>query len=269
MAMSRRQFRQERPPTAKTMAGLVERASIAVEPVSGWWTSNGKWGNRFQGQLPQAPDLIVPVLNLDEAPGPPRGIGIQLARSDRFIDFDGTQNSDVYARITYGAGGFTNVFDVDYASGTKFQVVANSVRVDAITYTPNPSNVYVPLDNIVLGATIGINAGTGCICPTLTIPTGRIDGGDEVNIAVPDFAKRVSFLFELDEADTQPSLKFFDIFSGSAGAVAVWGATIDEVITTQTNPLVLPGDANRIRIRNATAAPPEVMQVRVIFHLDL
>lgn len=268
MAMSRRQFRQESPPTAKTFAGLVQRASLAVEPVSGWWSRNGKWGNRFQGALPGAPDLIVPVLNLDEVPGPPRGVSVQLARSDRNVNFEGSENSDVYARITYGAGGFTNVFDVDYAAGKTFQVIANSIRVDAITYQPNLSTPYVPLDNIVLGATVGINGGAGCICPTLTIPTGRLFSGDDIEIPVPDFAKRVTFLFRIDEAASQPAAKLFDIFALSSGAVSVWNGNISDVIITQTTPLILPGDANVIRIRNATA-PDEEFQVRVIFHLDI
>lgn len=267
MAMTRRQFRQEQPPTQLEFSELPERASIAVEPVSGWWTANGKWGNRFQGALPAAPDQLIPILNLDEAPGPPRGINVHLARSDRNVNFQGFENSDVYARITYGAGGFTNTFDVDYSAGTKFQVIANSIRVDAITYAPNPLNSYAPLNNIVLGATVGVNGGTGCICPTLTIPTGRLNPGDVVEIPVPDFAKRVSFIFDLTEVDTNPTQKEFTIFSLASGAIAVWFATIDEVVITQTSPLVLPGDANVVRVRNGTAA--EDFQIRVVFHLDL
>lgn len=264
MAVARRQFLQERPPTSNDWDGLPQRASVAVEPVSGWWTSNGKWGNRYQGPLPPAAGELGGILNLDRAPGPPRPIGIQLFRSDRNVANFGAFNSDAYARITYGAGGVTNVFDVDFLNGQSFPVVANSVRVDFISYNPSLPLPYSPAAGIVLGATIGLGA-VGCRCPTLTIPTGQIATGGSFTTPIPDFAKGVSFISTDYSSD---ATNIFAEIRTNLGQPQ-WSGNFTRMQPYGSAPgLTIPGNAAELTVVNNSAIHP-LVRFALVFHLGL
>jgi hypothetical protein len=173
---------------------LIE--TIGVEPVNGWWTGNTAWGKRFSGDMP---DSLIPTVNpidlvsLPAAPGPPRAIGIQLYRSDKQIQVAG--NCDVQALVTYGAGGTSNTFALDWSAGAGFTLLANTVRVAIRPYRPSQNSIYSPLRGMVLGATIGLGA-TSNNHPVFT-PIGQTAGaaaqrmlnpGFSQQYAIPDFA---------------------------------------------------------------------------------
>lgn len=264
MAVARRQYLQERAPSAADFDDAPLMSAIAVEPTSGWWSSNGKWGNRFQGTLGPVGEPIA-ILNLDKAPGPPRPLAIQLLRSNRNIVNFASQNSEVYARITYGAGGVSNTFDVDWGEGQIVNVVGNSVRVDALPYKPL-SDPYVAAENIVLGATIGLGS-AGCRCPTLTIPTPLpiTTGSPARRYAFPEYAKGLSVIsqdYSSDAANITYSLRGY-------GVIPIWNGNADSIKKFETAPgLQLPATASFLEIRNTSAIFTSINPT-IVFHLGL
>lgn len=162
-----------------------------VEPTTGWWTQQGAFGDRFTGVLPQTVDIETTLVSLDHAPGPPRAIGINLWRSDRNRSLD---NADVLARITFGAGGVQNTFDVDWLQGIQLSLYCNALRIDFVTFNPAPDGPYTAEDQVIIGATLGIGGFSSTIPPTLTTPPTTVLQNDELDVKVPDFARKVTLL---------------------------------------------------------------------------
>ncbi len=264
MAMTRRQFKQENPPDAADMAMLPHRSSVAVEPVTSWWTNNNKFGNRFQGELPGVGEQI-PIISCDAFPGPPRAIAVSLFRTDRNVQNQASANAEVYGSITYGAGGVANTFLLDWASGTTFTIIGNSLRASAIMYNPSPDLPYTPYENMVLGVTAGLGSAGACRCPTLTIPTGPIvNGGGLVDIAVPEFAKGVSFIYSAAVA----AAAGVDLLVQTNLGATLWsGDSASALVFQRGSGLILPGGSNNVRVINNSALA--TIRVQVVFQLGL
>lgn len=156
-----------------------------VEPLRGWWNEEPGFGQQFTGALGRT-NVVQSLLDVD-LPGPPRAVGVQLHRSDRQVLAQA--NRDVWAEVEYGAGGIYNTFRCDWRSGTRFTLMAKTVRV---SFVPHLSVLGVStgtLEEILLGATVGINAPGGRSPPTYTPDeTALIPTGTSRQSAVPDFA---------------------------------------------------------------------------------
>jgi hypothetical protein len=203
---------QQRPP--KEAIGAI------LEPVEGWWTSNTAWGKRFTGDMPEA---IVPqpapidLFELKAAPGPPRSIGVQLYRSDKQVALGA--NCDVHAQVTYGAGGTSNTFLLDWSAGAGFTLLANTLRISIAPYRPVLDVVYSPLKNVILGATVGLGV-TSNNHPVFT-PRSKtqLNPGFTQQFAIPDFATGVHVMcFQVGPLANFDLSNLFIEFRSSSGA---------------------------------------------------
>jgi hypothetical protein len=212
--------------------------------------------------------VALPVGSSDKFPGPPKLHTIHLFRGD-----DRTaQNADVYARVSYGVGGSNNSFLVDWSAGCQFSVIANSVRVEAITYAPSGVVPYNGTNGVTAAPLLlGVAFGSGAVGhgPPLTLTEQhlQVDFAAGVNpvtrsFNVPDFARAFIVRAENigiagnppEKSNSDPSmatyLNFFcagaatslaygdcQIFGGPAGALG----------------LPLPGGTQRVQIANGTA----------------
>lgn len=238
-----------------------EQIVIGLEPTKGWWTGNAKWGGRFVGALPAAQGAVVGITSLDYAPGPPRAMGLNLFRND-FLETaaPALSNSDVRARITYGAGGFSNTFDCDWITGLQLKLFCNSLRVDMVTIVRDATAPYVAGPAVqTLGCTLGINGSSGCICPTLTEPLTSIATGLTAVFPIPDFAKRVT-LMSNDNASTVE----LEFESTNVLLQEVDQATM--LVSYLATGVTIPGGAAYIRVRNGTAG---TIFIQPVWHLAL
>lgn len=181
------------------IARLVPRLRFPmVEPRSGYWTDNPAWGRTLQTVFPSAAGQQMSVASSDKFPGVPKMHTIQLWRGDD----RSVRNADVYARVSYGVGGSNNEFMLDWGAGAQFALVANSVRVDAVTYRPDGTQAYdgtgvpgVDPAPLVIAATFGAGSIGHGPPLTLTEPNQEVSfaGGGGIpiarNILVPDFAR--------------------------------------------------------------------------------
>lgn len=135
---------------AKNLLGSLAKR---LEPLSILGKNDGPdsptWGTGFTGFLPEEGG----ALPLFDAPrigkGAPVARSVLLWSSDRV----GATNADVRCQVQMGVGGFTQTFMCDWSNGAQFSVVANSLRIDAVTWRPNTLIPYnVTGDQIKLGA---------------------------------------------------------------------------------------------------------------------
>lgn len=236
-------------------SGLKQVETIGVEPVAGWWENNSGFGRRFTGDLPGSLTNVQPIdlLNLEKCPGPPRTIGIQLYRSDKQVATGA--NSDVKCQVTYGAGGTSNTFLMDWSAGAGFTLIANTVRLAFVPFRPHIFNPYSPLTNIILGATVGLNALPRSNVVLTTQDIRLISTATSQQSAIPDFATG------------------FHLLSAALGAVAVdftkvqiefrsSDNTIVDIVNASdvlgslfsTDGLRIPGIAQFVSVENKTGA---------------
>ena len=165
-----------------------------VEALSGDWSQAGKYGRVYTGPWPQTVDDVVSVFTIDRIPGPPKERLLHLFKTDNTLSGGGRQA--FYARVTYGSGGAQNVFFCDW--GGHVPLVADSIRVDAVPFSPLVGQPYnpPPLSNasavITFGALLGVEGSGPSIPPTFTTPNKLTTVPSEsINVPVPDFARRV------------------------------------------------------------------------------
>lgn len=162
--------------------------TVGIEPVGGWWTNHSGFGRRFTGNLPATLSNLQPIdlLDLEKAPGPPRTIGVMLYRSDRQVVAGA--NSDCQCQVTYGAGGTSNTFLVDWSAGASFTLVANTLRLAIVPIIGHGLAPYSPLQNVILGATVGLNALPKSNCVRTTQRFNVFPNLTSQQSAIPDFA---------------------------------------------------------------------------------
>jgi hypothetical protein len=162
---------------------------VVIEPSRGPWKNNIHWGNTVKQPMPASAGIEIPVFDGAEIVGPPRAQTIQLFRDDNRAG----QNSDYRAHVYYGTGAAQNEFFCDWAQGQQFTIVANWVRVNAISYAPLGFVPYNPSGGAVaIGACIV--EGTTAKGRPLTFTeqqqvVGNLDFTD--GFPTPDFAKAV------------------------------------------------------------------------------
>jgi hypothetical protein len=234
---------------------------FTLEPTIEWWTSNNHFGNRYTGLIPDSDNFSIPILNIDALPGPPGPASLKLFRSDQQVIKGGpTKNSDFRARITYGAGGAANTFDMDWGVGGLVPLVANAIRIDAVTYAPNGDVPYLSAGGkIILGCTLGAGGQGAGLPPTLTSQIFELGFGATTNSLIPDFSRRVSPI--LNRIDGQPPVlsEYQLSFTGNypTGLYEITASMIESGIG-------VPGACNRVTIRNTG-----VHATRVAFRHEL
>lgn len=236
-------------------SGLKQIETIGVEPVGGWWENNSGFGRRFTGDMPASLTNAQPIdlLNLEKAPGPPRTIGVQLYRSDKQVTT--TANCDVKCQVTYGAGGTSNTFLVNWSSGAGFTLVCNTLRLAILPYQPVIFNPYSPLSNLILGATVGLNALPGSHVVLTTQAVRVVPNLISLQSAVPDFGIGFHLLcyalggVEADLTKVQIEFRAPD----NSVLDAVNAATVAGSLYSQEG-LRVPGNAQFVSVENKTGA---------------
>lgn len=245
---------------ARVAGGQVVNVLEPREGALAWWLKTSDFGGRFIGELPVVGSEIQ-IASLERAPGPTRPIAITLFRSDRDVSTEG--NTDVYAKITYGAGGAQNTFICDWTQGGSLCIPATNVRVTALVYQPALSEIESPTLGITLGATLGLGAVTPSRPPTLTIPQqllGIAEPESVLTFDIPDFARRVYPLIASDSANLSQLL--FELRTGSNVAIIQRDVSAEALL--QGYPI--PGACTYGILQNQTGAP---LSASVMFELGL
>lgn len=175
--------------------------AVTVEPVGGYWMNNNSWGYQFTGLFPKALTDVVPILNNDQIPGPPRSMMLSLFRGDRVgaKSTTSTRNAEIYAQIIYGAGGINNTILIDWNQGGQIALPCTAVRINAVPYVPDlteDGGDYRPTDNngqpskLQIGAVLGLDGAEPAEAPTFTTPYITIADNGSYAVAVPEFAVR-------------------------------------------------------------------------------
>ena len=126
--------------------------AVVIEPTGGPWKNSNRWGNSLKNvAMPLEANQTLAVFEGDDIPGPPRVQSILLSRA---ASSTVTSNADFRARIDYGIGGLNDFFLMDWTRGVQFSLVANWVRVTAITYAPKANAVYSGGGTVTIGAAI-------------------------------------------------------------------------------------------------------------------
>lgn len=243
----------QRPPQWGELKPRIE--NVGVEPVSGWWENNSGFGARFTGNLPASLANIQPIdlLDLGKAPGPPRTIGVQLYRSDKQVASGA--NSDVKCQVTYGAGGTSNTFLLDWCAGAGFTLIANTVRLAFVPFVPEVTNPYSPLQNLILGATVGLNALPRSNVVLTTQPHRLVINNTSLQSAVPDFAIGFHLLCVALGA-LPPDLTKIQIEFRSSNNTTIdshFASEVDGPLFS-TDGLRVPGTAQFVSVQNKTGA---------------
>ena len=232
--------------------------AVPVEPTEGYWTGNPSFGQRFQGSLPAVEGQAVNLIDNSKLPGPPQPWTINLFRSNKNLANEGSpaQNADVRARITYGAGGASNTFDVDVLAGTQFELVCNSLRVDLVGYNPCPSTgPYVPGPGLIIGALFGKGSAAPALSPTFTTEFFHRAEDASVDLEIPDFAR--SFNFHTNNTTIADFAGCLITFTTPGVAVkAIDIAEFYKELTSEAG-LVLPGGVNQVTINMAANPTPD------------
>jgi hypothetical protein len=170
----------------------VPNPAVTVEPTAGPWKRNFNWGGGFNGQIPVIAGSEFPLFSNEEIPGPPRVQSIVLGRTASSIP---GFNADFRAKVTYGIGATTDGFLCDWTRGAQFSLVANWVRVDAVTYAPSNVDPYTPTNatgfaNVVISAGIAEGTVQHSDAPlTFTAPLEEVAIGGTHFFDAPDFAR--------------------------------------------------------------------------------
>jgi hypothetical protein len=225
--------------------GIQVEPAVAIEPTGGPWKNNNNWGAKFEGPMPLQAGVRLSVFDGSQIPGPPRVQTIILARDPQSTPGD---NADFRALIEYGVGGLVDNFVCDWTRGTQITLVANWVRVNAISYAPNSLAPYKADDGRVT-ISAGVAEGTARSASTVTLTDSLRelnDGGDE-DIAVPDFARALAIKFEfIGGVMPTPS----DVgFSFQAGTNPLARYTAEDM-NLAFGGVLIPGGSNFIRVKN-------------------
>lgn len=236
-------------------SGLKQIETIGIEPVSGWWENNSGFGRRFQGALPASLTNAQPIdlLNLEKCPGPPRTIGVQLYRSDKQVTT--LPNGDAKCQVTYGAGGTSNTFLLDWSAGAGFTLIANTVRLAIVPFQPDNTNPYAPLTDIILGATVGLNALPSSRAVLTTLGYRLQPNLTSAQSAVPDFA--IGFHLQCTAlAGAPPDLTKLQIEFRSSNNTVIDCHLASEVAGPlfATDGMRIPGNAQFVSVENKTGA---------------
>lgn len=264
--------------------------ALTLEPTLGWWTGNTQFGNRLAFDMPATEGVIVDILDSRELPGPPRAFGATLTRNPRITlgpnlapvgEANIARNADIYAQITYGAGGVSSTFLMDWSQGGSFALQANTMRISALSYAPKLPADFGAYDNrrqftgvskLQLGATIGIDGTPPPRAPTFTTQLQLIRIADlaGAQVTVPPFARRVWPVMAVFDPSIPPfePVPYAEYVISGSGNFSVWQqyALSDELVSEG---IPIPGSVDSYSIRARVPVPTFDLRVAFIFELGL
>ena len=157
-----------------------------------WYERDAAGQRRIVGEanLP-VPGASIPVLQIADL-GPPQAITLQLDREILALP-PGAANAGVRARITWGCGGARDTLIADWCDGGQFQLVAQSLEVDALCYQPYPLGIFGWSGyQLAVSAAVG-HGQASTIHPFLTERIPAIaPGASTAALFPPAFARAVS-----------------------------------------------------------------------------
>jgi hypothetical protein len=226
------------------------------------------WGARYQGNL-GLENEVKAVLSIPEFKGAPQAIGVNLFRSDRQATL---YNSDVRARVTYGAGGSGQLsFDCDWRGG--FVVHATRLSVEFVSYKMPPAiALYQAALQVVLGVTAGLNGSRPTHAPTYTVLPEAVAAAGVRQIEIPLLARRVALVmrYGFDPAvgttGDAPLGATFLSFADSAGNALAWLDASTTRASVFGEGLSIPAGAAYLGLSNNNDTPTSL---GAIFHLGL
>lgn len=239
--------------------GAERRAEMARE----WYEENSP-GQRVQLNAAKLPTVnaVVPVMEVRDF-GKPQAVTLQL---DNNVVTPGVNNAQVRARIEYGIGGASDVFECDWADGGLVTVVAQRLTVVARGDLINPDNPY-DMGAQVFEVVASVGEGQpSVIMPTFTeqkatiAPTTVAGAFDP-----PPFAKAVS-IYAQNETNTfaDPYPDFQAVWFSQSGGTLM-GRTEGAYIGGGSA-IPIPNNAT-LFIRNTSAT--DDIRPTLIWHLGL
>lgn len=264
--------------------------ALCLEPTLGWWTGSTQFGNRLAFDMPPTAGVLTDILDSRELPGPPRSFGATLTRNPRITlgpnltpvgEANIARNADIYAQITYGAGGVSNTFLMDWSNGGSFALQANTMRISALSYAPKLPVNFGAYDNrrqfsgvskLQLGATIGIDGAPPPRAPTFTTQLQLVLIADlsGAQVTVPPFARRVWPLISVFNPVAPPFtvVPFAEYMIEASGNFNQWQAypLSDEIMSEG---LPIPGSVDSYAIKSRVAVPSFDIRVAFCFELGL
>jgi hypothetical protein len=227
--------------------------AVIIEPQSGPWKNNNAWGDKRDIAMP-AEGVRTQVFDGRKIVGPPRVQSVQLARGRP----QSGSNSDFRAFIEYGVGALNGDFVCDWADGVQFTIVANWVRVTAITYRPNPINPYDPATGLInIGAGVAEGTVTKGREATFTESQLILGAGAAGVFESPKLARAVL----LWGGNPTQVVDFI-----GAGSLNPFTGTIASFVTYRDFGMIFPGGAERVVV---AADPASDQTVTVQWFLGL
>ena len=205
-------------------------AAQVVEPVRGWWTGNAAFG-REETLVPPG-DREFAIGSIDQMPGPPRARTVSLYRSPIPAGV-GPEPVPTLARaiVVYGAGGVQNSLELDFAFGSQFSVVCDTIRIGGRVYDAGGAAIpVVPATRQTFGFTVGEGSFAAALPATWTSFTSVLGAGGSMQVPVPEFARTAALRttlvaasgWELRGRDDSGAISW-----AVDGSRAVGGVTID------------------------------------------
>lgn len=237
------------PPVPASYPPTTQTAQV-VEPVEGWWRQKGAFGFGFNGPVPGEGEVISLTEQL-HLPGPPREWWIHWFRYNRNVAGEGNPfNYELRGRITYGVGGVQNIVECDVIQGVQLPVIANSLKIELVTYNPTPDVLYDTANgNVVVGGMFGDGAGGGALPATWTTESFIVPGALldlAVDVPLPDFARSVCLhTTEPNPANLGDVQLFFNTGSVTIKSV-IYGNLYDAL--TREKGIAIPAGTNQIRL---------------------
>jgi hypothetical protein len=254
--------------------------TIAVtwtEPDKGPWDGKPTWGQRLLLALPPNEGALISLLTNPGFNGPPRQIGVTLARTVVGGSTSTAINADIRARITYGSGAAATSFDLDWAQGGGFTVQAHTLRVDILSYAPQVQNLagaLTPYNNANLSggvgkfnvfATVGIDGTSASLPPVFTSQAfALIAANPQQSIPIPQFARRVIPCLGTEVAT--PAVPGDYLISIVSDFLTMQRYTITDAMLVEG--LALPSNASHVVIEKGNPANPDA-RVSCVFQLGL
>lgn len=247
-----------------------------IEPLTGWWTQAGKFGFKFQGEVP-GEGIEIPLTENLTLPGPPAPVWLNWFRYNRNVsgEFTPAGNFELRGRLIYGVGGVQNIVDVDLIQGIQLPIVCNSLAVQLVTYNPyDDATIAAPYVSglVTAGVVFGKGAAGGSLPATWTSKIVEADGatgfGPNANVTVPDFARSVALHVTtiVPLALATITLSFLDL-GGAVIKVLSMDPALSYDVLTQEGGVAIPAGTNSVSI--GSAATPIGTRAMVQFFLAL
>lgn len=246
----------KRYPFIEDLKDLMKRGLSGVPmvapiiPRTGPWTGDNQLGNIAA----YGPDKrgTQTILKLDEW-GPPEMWTVSLFLKQTFESFNGF---NVRARIGFGAGGATQIYECDWINGCQISFPMNAVNVEALF-----ENVDIIAEGAGLSLGVQISRGSrgGTSPPRITIVENQNFPNGQQAFDLPAFAKRVVLVPTGNDAAGFAALyNVLTTLSTNSGPPGGTGDTVAENAGDKFQPggiLAVPvtGQARSITVSNPTA----------------